>query len=253
MDVRRDRLDAGVIADFGQHALQIDADRARDRRVLDDDRHLLPGRAGFLDQVLGLFDVRRRPFGAGVLRVGTIGLIAREARRQNLTGRSGENRPAEQVDDRRAVDGEIDRLARLDVVERRDVGVHRRIPHRGQRIDVDLFLILRAQFREPIGRRLVEHPVRLAVLHGGHLGLVGQAEVIDDLVRVAVRLRILTPHLEIRIPDKLQTRVRIVACNHVRAGARNRRGAGILRRRVGRQNHRMRHRELIQNLRILLR
>ena len=87
LDIGGDRLDVGLIAEFGQNALQINADRLRNGLVFGDDRHLLALGARFLDQLLGLRHVRCRPFGSRVLGEGAIRLMPGEARRQNLTDR----------------------------------------------------------------------------------------------------------------------------------------------------------------------
>ena len=174
--------------------------------------------------------------------------MAGKARRQYLTHRCGQNRAAKEVDQRIAVQRKVHRLTCLQVVERRDVGVHRRIPPRGQRVDVDLVLERRAQFAQTVGRRLVKHPVGLAILHGGHLGLVGQTEVILNDIGIAVRLRRFAPHREMRIARHRHAGVGVIGRNRIGSGARNRCRSDIGCRRVERQDRGMRQRQLVQKL-----
>ena len=58
-------------------------------------------------------------------------------------------------------------------------------------VDVHLARVLRADLVQAVGRRMLERPVGLAVLDRGDLRLDRQAERLRDLVRVAVRLRVL--------------------------------------------------------------
>ena len=138
LDVRRDRLERGLVADLREQALQVLTDRLVDVVVLGDDGDGLPGRAGLLHQLLGLGDVRRGPGRAAALGVLARIDVSGEARRQERADRLGQVRPAVEAYRCGAVDGPVDGLAGLEVVERREVGVHREVVHRRQRVHVRL-------------------------------------------------------------------------------------------------------------------
>ena len=111
--------------------------------------------------------------------------------------------------------------------------------------------VLRAvQLAELVGRDLVAvvDLVGLAVLHRSHLVGDQQAVLLDDLVRVALGLRLGVPHVEVGVADQHGLGVRVVRLPHVRPGARRHVVAGQLQRRVTRDGEGERQRELIHQL-----
>ena len=121
----------------------------------------------------------------------------------------------------------------------------------GQRVHVHLAGVLRAvQLAELVGGDLVAvvDLVGLAVLHRPHLVGDLEAVLLDDLVRVALRLRLGVPHVEVGVADQHGLGVRVVRLPHVRPGARRHVVAGQLQRRVTRDGEGERQRELIHQL-----
>ena len=110
-------------------------------------------------------------------------------------------------------------------------------------------VLRRAELAEPVGRRLVEDPVGLVVLDRRHLGLDAEAELLDDRVRVAFRLGVLRPLLEVRVANELDLLVRRVLLEHVWPSAR-RRNVDVLGRRRRREDERERYGELVEELRV---
>ena len=90
--------------------------------------------------------------------------------------------------------------------------------------------------------------VGLAVLNRPHLVGDLEPELLDDLVRVALRLRRGVPHVEVGVADQHGLGVRVVRLPHVRPGARRHVVAGQLQRRVTRHRERERQRELVHQL-----
>ena len=115
-----------------------------------------------------------------------------------------------------------------------------------------LFLVLGADLAQAVGRDFIEQPVGLAILDGGHRGLLAQAEVILHLVGIAVGLRLFAPHLEMGIADHDQGFVRVIGFEHIGAGAGNGHRARILGRCIGWEDHRMREAQLVEELGIRL-
>ena len=179
--------------------------------------------------------------------------MAGESRGQDLAAGRAELRAAEEPHHGRAVDGVVDRLAGLEVVERREPRVHRDVPHRRQLVEEELLRILGRDLAQPVGRDREADPVGLAVLDLRDRGLTGQVEALGDLVGIAGGLCVGRPDLEVLVAHEDDLVVRVVRLDHVRPRARDRLVALVLRGRGGRHDARERHRQLLQPLAVGLR
>ncbi len=195
-------LQLGLVAELGQHRSDVVHHRLRGRRVVAPDGDRLPLRARLVHELLRLREV---------VGIGADLLVLRVGRREEVLGRLGE--PAEELHHRLPVDRVVDRLAHLDVVERRDPVVHGDVERVRRGVELELVLVLRLDLVQAVRGEREHVVVRLSAENR----LQGGRQVGDDLAGdlVGVPSRDVRDALELRVPNEVEAAVRLVARDHV--------------------------------------